>query len=160
MRGYVQVNQGTNAAGTLNNVTPAPIRYLGPLIIATKNRPVRVKFTNALPANSKLFLPVDTTLMGAGAFTLIIILKQMQSSLAEITGDFSENRATVHLHGGRTPWISDGTPHQWITPAGETTDYPKGTSVAYVPDMWFAADGSTITSCAGKDNLHGCGCNE
>ena len=33
---------------------------------------------------------------------------------------FTENRATLHLHGGITPWISDGTPHQWITPAGES----------------------------------------
>jgi FtsP/CotA-like multicopper oxidase with cupredoxin domain len=153
LRGYVQVNQGTNAAGTLNNITPAPIRYLGPLIIAKKDRPVRIKFTNAIPANSKLFLPVDKTIMGAGAFTINFDPETNDRILplgTEITGDFSQNRATIHLHGGRTPWISDGTPHQWITPAGETTDYPKGTSVAYVPDMWFAANGSTITSCAGK----------
>ena len=32
---------------------------------------------------------------------------------------FKDNRATLHLHGGISPWISDGTPHQWITPAGE-----------------------------------------
>ena len=48
---------------------------------------------------------------------------------------FSENRATLHLHGGITPWISDGTPHQWTTPAGEDTAYPKGVSVSNVPDM-------------------------
>ncbi len=41
----------------------------------------------------------------------------------------------LHLHGGITPWISDGTPHQWITPAGEDTAYPKGVSVSNVPDM-------------------------
>ena len=29
---------------------------------------------------------------------------------------YTQNRATLHLHGGATPWISDGTPHQWITP--------------------------------------------
>ena len=29
----------------------------------------------------------------------------------------------------------DGTPHQWITPAGENTAYPQGTSVRPVPDM-------------------------
>ena len=51
-------------------------------------------------------------------------------------GCFAENRATIHLHGGRTPWISDGTPHQWILPAGETTNnYRKGQSVYDVPDM-------------------------
>ena len=48
---------------------------------------------------------------------------------------YSENRATLHLHGGVTPWISDGTPHQWVTPDGETTAYPKGVSVSNVPDM-------------------------
>ena len=42
--------------------------YLGPLIVAQKDRPVRVKFTNRLPtgAGGNLFIPVDTTLMGAG----------------------------------------------------------------------------------------------
>ena len=48
---------------------------------------------------------------------------------------FSEARATLHLHGGVTPWISDGTPHQWITPANDPTDYPEGVSVSNVPDM-------------------------
>ena len=48
---------------------------------------------------------------------------------------YSETRATLHLHGGVTPWISDGTPHQWITPAGENTAYPEGVSVSNVPDM-------------------------
>ena len=41
----------------------------------------------------------------------------------------------MHLHGGISPWISDGTPHQWITPSGENTDYPEGVSVVNVPDM-------------------------
>ena len=48
---------------------------------------------------------------------------------------YAENRATLHLHGGISPWISDGTPHQWITPAGENTAYPQGVSVRPVPDM-------------------------
>ena len=48
---------------------------------------------------------------------------------------YSENRVSMHLHGGITPWISDGTPHQWTTPAGQSTDYPKGVSVSNVPDM-------------------------
>ncbi len=37
----------------------------------------------------------------------------------DIMNCFADNRATLHLHGGTTPWISDGTAHQWITPAGE-----------------------------------------
>ena len=41
----------------------------GPTIMATKNRPVRVLFRNLLPTgvDGDLFLPVDTTVMGAGA---------------------------------------------------------------------------------------------
>ena len=68
-----------------------------------------------------------------------------------VAGTFAQNRATVHLHGGKSPWISDGTPHQWTVPAGEVTDYAKGVSVSYVPDMWFNASGNTITACAGNN---------
>jgi hypothetical protein len=119
LRGYVQVD-GTG--------TPiAPIHYLGPLIIANKGRPVRIKFTNRLPtgAGGNLFIPVDTTYMGAG--------------LAPGGGSYTQNRAAMHLHGGNTIWISDGTPHQWTVPVGESTTHTKGASVQYVPDM----DGGT-----------------
>jgi FtsP/CotA-like multicopper oxidase with cupredoxin domain len=50
---------------------------------------------------------------------------------------FTENRSNLHLHGGRTPWISDGTPHQWIIPASDTNPLTEGASVENVPDMWF-----------------------
>jgi FtsP/CotA-like multicopper oxidase with cupredoxin domain len=115
LRGYVQ----------LNGPSPAPISYLGPLIIAQKDRPVRIKFINQLPTGTggNLFIPVDTTVMGAG---------MGPNGGTEV---YKENRATLHLHGGNTPWISDGTPHQWTTPAGETTSYPEGVSVYNVPDM-------------------------
>jgi FtsP/CotA-like multicopper oxidase with cupredoxin domain len=63
---------------------------------------------------------------------------------------YTQNRATLHLHGGNTPWISDGTPHQWTTPYGELTSYSKGDSVAYVPDMWFDANGNIYPPCAGQ----------
>ena len=46
------------------------------------------------------------------------------------------------FHGIHGPWISDGTPRQWITPAGETTPYPKGASVLDVPDMPIQGSGS------------------
>ena len=122
LRGYVQTNNGTANNGQ-NTVVPAAIHYLGPTIIAQKDRPVRIKFINKLPVgmDGDLFLPVDTTVMGAGMGPLDV--------------DYTQNRATLHLHGGRTPWISDGTPHQWITPAGENTPYPEGVSVSNVPDM-------------------------
>ena len=134
LRGYVQTNNGTDANGQ-NTVAPAPIHYLGPLIIAQKNRPLRIKFTNELPtgAGGDLFIPVDTTTMGAGMGPLGMDAMPM---------NYTQNRATLHLHGGHTPWISDGTPHQWITPAGEDTPYPKGVSVSNVPDMPDPGDGS------------------
>ena len=42
--------------------------YLGPTIVATKNKPVRIMFRNLLPTGEAgdLFLPVDTSLMGSG----------------------------------------------------------------------------------------------
>lgn len=119
-RGYVQLNTVPPPA----NPSQAAY-YLGPMIYAKKDRPVRVKFVNMLPTgvDGNLFLPVDTTIMGSGPGP---------------NGDnssYTQNRAGIHLHGGFTPWISDGTPHQWTTPAGQVTDYPQGVSVQYVPDM-------------------------
>jgi FtsP/CotA-like multicopper oxidase with cupredoxin domain len=118
LRGYHQVNS--------TDSTVTRYSYLGPLIIAQKDRVVRVKFINSLPtgAGGDLFLPVDTSVMGSG-----------EGPLGPSAGNYTQNRATLHLHGGNTPWISDGTEHQWITPAGETTAYPKGVSVQNVPDM-------------------------
>ncbi len=130
LRGYVQVNKGTDSVGN-NTLEPDPIHYLGPFIVATKDRPVRIKFTNKLPTGEAgdLFIPCDTSVMGAGE--------------GPIPGEmYTQNRGTLHLHGGHTPWISDGTPHQWITPAGEDTPYPKGVSVKNVPDMPDPGDGS------------------
>ena len=62
LRGYVQFNNGTDTAGCTdpalakpnpctsanNTVPPEPQSYLGPLIIAVKDRAVRVKFSNRL----------------------------------------------------------------------------------------------------------------
>jgi len=126
LRGYVQVKNGVDVA---------PISYLGPVIVAQRDVPVRIKFTNKLPtgAGGDLFIPVDTTVMGAGMGPLGMDAMPM---------DYTQNRATVHLHGNNTVWISDGTPHQWITPAGEDTPYPRGVSVYNVPDMPDPGDGS------------------
>ena len=146
LRGYAQIN---GPAGAPNGVH----HNLGPAIIAksydpTKptnapgnGKPVRIKFINNLTPGSLLSLPVDTTIMGAGMGPL------------NATELYSQNRVTMHLHGGATPWISDGTPHQWITPAGEVsapgaatlTSYPKGASFANVPDM---VNGSVVNGAA------------
>jgi FtsP/CotA-like multicopper oxidase with cupredoxin domain len=117
--------------------------YLGPLIIAKRDRPVRLKFTNMLGLGTagNLFLPVDTTVMGAGAGPLDDAGNPCDPMVATCAS-YTQNRAVIHLHGGATPWISDGTPHQWITPAGETTPFLKGVSQQNVPDMPDPGDGS------------------
>jgi FtsP/CotA-like multicopper oxidase with cupredoxin domain len=141
LRGYRQTNT--------TDPLVSQFHYLGPIIIATKGRPVRIKFTNNLPTGD-LFLPVDTTIMGSGEFQ-IDYNPETKLPMPLTSGVFSQARATLHLHGGLTPWISDGTAHQWTAPVGDaTTAYPKGVSVAYVPDMWFTSTGSTIGSCAGQ----------
>ena len=45
-----------------------PPQWLGPTIVATKNKPVRIVFHNLLPTgvDGDLFLPTDSTLMGSG----------------------------------------------------------------------------------------------
>jgi len=148
LRGYRQTN-----TADVNLLTP---HYLGPLIIATKDRPVRIKFTNKLPTGTggDLFLPVDTTVMGSGEGPKDANGNPCDPKIQDCA-NFTQNRATIHLHGGRTPWISDGTAHQWITPAGETTPFAKGVSVAYVPDMWYTAGGATRTDCAGLSTCAG-----
>ncbi|MDD4414490.1 MAG: hypothetical protein PHR14_08105 [Oscillospiraceae bacterium] len=156
LRGYVQLETPVNAgvskhiALTYPNGTPildtkgAQVfatdnpQYLGPTIVAQKNKPVRVKFTNYLPTGTggDLFIPVDTTVMGAGMGPTDM------PGMPGMKASYTQNRATLHLHGGITPWISDGTPHQWTTPAGENTVYPKGVSVQNVPDMPDPGPGS------------------
>jgi FtsP/CotA-like multicopper oxidase with cupredoxin domain len=180
LRGYVQLSTsvvpGAQVPLTNANLDPAvaaaPVllkgtqvlgvdnpHYLGPTIVANKNRPTRILFRNLLPTGvgGDLFLPVDSTLMGSGpgpnammldpvtkipmdmATNNSTVLDQVRNPVCgetpKPTNCYSENRATLHLHGGITPWISDGTPHQWVTPDGESTDYPKGVSVSNVPDM-------------------------
>jgi FtsP/CotA-like multicopper oxidase with cupredoxin domain len=129
--------------------------YLGPAIVAQKDRPVRILFRNLLPtgAGGNLFVPVDTTVMGSGmtadghamgseADPQNPMCSQPGKEMMVASGHcYAENRATLHLHGGVSPWISDGTPHQWITPAAESTAYPKGVSVVSVPDMTTPAPG-------------------
>ena len=107
----------------LNPAADGQAHYLGPIIIAQRDRPVRAKLNNLLPtgAAGNLPIPVDTSLMGSGS--------------GPGGSSFTQNRALFHLHGGLSPWISDGTPHQWVTPAGEATANPKGVSFRNVPDM-------------------------
>ncbi len=99
-----------DASGVLRQVYGyAKPHYLGPTIVATKDKATRIKWSNLLPPggfdavsgqrNGDLPIPVDATLAG---------------------GALPQNRAAIHLHGGLSPWISDGTPHQWTIPVGDT----------------------------------------
>jgi len=142
LRGYVQ---------EISGVQQGIPHYLGPLIIATKGRPVRVKFVNRIAngAAGNLFLPVDGTLMGAGLGPKFANGTDCNPA-TQACASYTQNRADLHLHGGLPPWISDGTAYQWITPAGETTPYVKGASQQNAPDMWYdATTRNIVASCAG-----------
>jgi FtsP/CotA-like multicopper oxidase with cupredoxin domain len=143
-RGYVQLSTGKvpGAQVPLTYLDGTPItkfdgspalavdkpHYMGPAIVSDSGRPVRIRFYNLLPTGKAgdLFIPTDTTGIEAGSDSIAM--------------DYPENRASIHLHGNNTVWISDGTPHQWITPAGEDTPYPQGVSVVDVPDMGDTPD--------------------
>ncbi|MGW5433605.1 multicopper oxidase domain-containing protein [Streptomyces sp. NPDC004059] len=156
---YNELMDGTRQPLPYTGVTSP--QWMGPLIAATKDRPVRIVFRNLLPkgADGDLFLPVDSTGMGSGMGPMAMPAPKNDGTVMDEvrnptctnarTGCFTQNRATLHLHGGITPWISDGTPHQWITPAGETTDWPEGVAVQNVPDM---VDSNGTTLCATKDD--------
>ena len=182
---YIQVNavdaNGKLTSGKVDAKFVDNPHFLGPVIAATKDTPTRLKVHNLLPVgraeytqladtlnpetgtltknfvvtkrNGDLFLPVDRSILGAGVGP-------------DGETEYTQNRASVHLHGGDTPWISDGTPHQWITPAGENDlsvtgslaeaflgqgsvldasllpNYIKGASTANVPDMNDPGDGA------------------
>jgi len=147
--------------------------FLGPVIVAQKDKAVRITFYNLLPTGSDgdLFMPVDSSFMGSGPgpdsmmmneaydpkpVTGGTVLDDIRNPLCNESGKagvncFVDNRATLHLHGGITPWISDGTPHQWITPADENTPWPQGVSVGNVPDMITQASiDAGVPDCSGE----------
>ena len=162
-RGYVQLEAGP----ITGKHVPLPggrfgvdqPHFLGPTIVAQKDRPVRITFYNLLPTGDAgdLFLPTDSTVMGSGlgptgaaepADQGTVMDGVRNPACTEYPKDgacFKDNRATLHLHGGNTPWISDGTTHQWITPANEPTAWPKGVSVQNVPDM--VGNGKPANAC-------------
>jgi len=82
----------------ITNKNTVPVsKHLGGIIIAQKNRPVRLSFVDDLPLQH--IMPVDTTIPGSGMGQL-------------------KNRVAVHLHGGAVPWPSDGGPFHWFAPNG------------------------------------------
>ncbi len=97
-------------------------KYLGPAVVATRGRPIIFHVSNRLP--NKHILPVDPTMM-VGPNNMMV-------------KDLPVNRIVTHLHGGHTPWISDGTPFQWFTPEGQT-----GVSFMNVPNTTPGAGTAT-----------------
>lgn len=89
-------------------------KYLGQVIVAKRGTPILLTTTNLLP--NKHILPVDPTIM-AGPNGVMV-------------GDLPVNRIATHLHGGATPWFSDGTPLQWFSPSGK-----HGASFMNVPGL-------------------------
>jgi spore coat protein A len=95
-------------------------RHLGPIIVAQRNVPVRLRMKNNLPPTH--IIPVDTTIPGANA---------------------GQNRMAVHLHGGFVPWISDGGPFDWFDPNGVTgqsflnNSFVPGGDAAGVANYWY-----------------------
>ena len=119
-------------------------KYLAGAIVAKRGTPVILSVTNLLP--KKHILPVDETIM-AGPNGLMV-------------DDLAINRIITHLHGGLTPWFSDGTPFQWYTPCGEHGpcfmnipgySAPPGTGTHYYPNaasarlVWYHDHASGIT---------------
>jgi spore coat protein A len=104
-------------------------KYLAGVIVAKKGTPVLLNITNQLP--NKQLIPIDLTLMAGMAGPNVLRV-----------GDLPFNRIATHLHGGFTPWFSDGTPFQWFDPTGRTgasfmnvpgTNPPAGTATYYYP---------------------------
>jgi FtsP/CotA-like multicopper oxidase with cupredoxin domain len=153
-----------------------PPHFLGPVILAASGNPVRLKFTNYLPytdatgksvgsrpgaIGGEAFVPVDETIAGGGPIYdktgQQIFQKDSLGNLVLLNGmpipiKMAQNRTAIHWHGGDTPWISDGTPHQWFTPRGDISysmtdaDHPNGMGVGdsfqNVPDMPDPGQGS------------------
>jgi spore coat protein A len=97
-----------------------PKRHLGGIVIAQKGVPIQLTFTNILPP--KHILPVDTS-NGAAAMMVGVF----PDSAAKFGGN-GFNATVTHLHGGFVPWISDGGPLTWFTPAASGGKY--GASIA------------------------------
>jgi spore coat protein A len=117
---------GTTHFWGYSDVATGDQKYLAGVIVAKRGTPVMLNLSNRLP--NKTLIPIDPTLM-AGPNGLMV-------------RDLPPNRIVTHVHGGFTPWFSDGTPFQWFDPKGMTgpsfmnvpgTNPPRGTATYYYP---------------------------
>ncbi len=80
-------------------VTGVPAqKHLGGIIVAQRGTPVQITVNNKLPDTPILPVDVSANFPDAAAGRV--------------------NSASMHLHGGFTPWISDGGPMTWFDPNG------------------------------------------
>lgn len=123
-RMHPDLKKGTHFWGYYDLAT-GDQKYLAGVIVAKRNTPVLLNITNQLP--NKALVPTDPTIM---------------ASRTQTVGQLPLNRIATHLHGGFTPWFSDGTPFQWSDPFGLTgpshfnvpgTNPSPGTSTNYYP---------------------------
>lgn len=90
--------------------------FPGPTIVAHKGRAVRVKWINNLPPPGHNPLPVDYSLM-------------------PLDMGAADDRMIVHLHGGRVPSASDGTPELAYGPGQSAIfTYPNDQTARL---MWY-----------------------
>jgi spore coat protein A len=86
----------------------------GPTLETRSGEGILVEWVNALP--QKHFLPIDYRLHGAEP-------------------DHPEVRTVVHVHGAKTPHVSDGYPEEWYTPGHSALfHYPNRQEAAA---LWY-----------------------
>ena len=97
--------------------------YLGPIISAQKDRPVRVVFYNLLPTgmDGNLFLPVDTTFMGSGMGPMMMMPPADQGTVMdEVRNPMCGEMKTWLLHrkSGHcsSPWRQHPLDQRRLTP--------------------------------------------
>ncbi len=103
---------GTRFYGYADTATPNHV-HLGGAIAVAKGTPVRLQFTNQLPATH--ILPFDAT------------IPQGQPAV-------NQDHMAVHLHGGLVPWTSDGGPFHWFKPGPPATRVTGPSIVKWLPD--------------------------
>jgi spore coat protein A len=91
------------ATNPWNRAKPIGMGYLGPTIIARRNRPVVVNYRNNLPTTHLFQAKVDN---------------MRRHGIAHGLPQGVNVPTTVHYHGGFTPPHSDGRAPQWYTPDG------------------------------------------
>lgn len=89
-----------------------PQKHLGGIFVVQKGVPVQLTVTNNLPPQHILSVDVSANFPDA----------------ANRYGGSGLNAITTHLHGGLTPWISDGGPMTWFTPKGPKGGYGPSTA--------------------------------